>query len=222
MSINFTKQIKCPSCANLADMTLWQSITVSDSPDLKDDLLKGKVNIFRCASCGASALVPVPLLYHDEEKRLMISFSPCEETDKIRLFNEIKKTSRESGELSELSDYNLRFVCSYNEFLEKILISDSGLSDKTIEVLKLLVLMQESEKMENRVCMFGKKDGEQIEFMVQDKKEGQIYTSRVPMETYNTVSKSLKESGVKDRSFDWEIVDADYAASLLRGANNSL
>lgn len=222
MSINFTKQIKCPSCANLADMTLWQSITVSDSPDLKDDLLKGKVNIFRCASCGASALVPVPLLYHDEEKRLMISFSPCEETDKIRLFNEIKKTSRESGELSELSDYNLRFVCSYNEFLEKILISDSGLSDKTIEVLKLLVLMQESEKMENRVCMFGKKDGEQIEFMVQDKKEGQIYTSRVPMETYNTVSKSLKESGVKDRSFDWEIVDSEYAASLLRGANNSL
>ncbi|MBR5809449.1 MAG: hypothetical protein IKY39_05065, partial [Clostridia bacterium] len=93
---------------------------------------------------------------------------------------------------------------------------------KTIEVLKLLVLMQESEKMDSRVCMFGKKDGEQIEFMVQDKKEGQIYTSRVPMETYNTVSKSLKESGVKDRSFDWEIVDSEYAASLLRGANNSL
>lgn len=222
MSINFKKQIKCPSCSNLCEMTLWQSITVSDSQDLKDDLLKGKINIFRCASCGATALVPVPLLYHDEEKHLMISFSPCEESDKIRLFNQVKETSRDSGELAELSDYNLRFVCSYNEFLEKILISDSGLSDKTIEVLKLLVLMQESDKMENRVCIFGKKDGEQIEFMVQDKKEGQIYTPRVPMETYNTVAKSLKESGVKDRSFDWEIVDAEYAASLLHGRNNSL
>ena len=222
MSINFKKQIKCPSCASLSEMTLWQSITVSDSQDLKDDLLKGQVNIFRCASCGATALVPVPLLYHDEEKHLMISFSPCEEDDKIRLFNQVKETSRQSGELSELSDYNLRFVCSYNEFLEKILIFDNSLSDKTIEVLKLLVLMQDSEKMENRVCMFGKKDGEHIEFMVQDKKEGQIYTSRVPMETYNTVSKSLKESGVKDRSFDWEIVDSDYAASLLRGSNNNI
>ena len=70
--------------------------------------------------------------------------------------------------------------------------------------------------------MFGKKDGEQLEFMVQDKKEGQVYTSRVPMETYNTVAKSLRESGVKNYSFDWEIVDADYASSLLRGANNSL
>lgn len=222
MSINFKKQIKCPSCSNLSEMTLWQSITVSDSQDLKDDLLKGKVNIFRCASCGATALVPVPLLYHDEEKRLMISFSPCEDADKLRLFNQVKETSRESGELSELSDYNLRFVCSYNEFLEKILIFDNGFSDKTIEVLKLLILMQESDKMESRVCMFGKKDGEQLEFMVQDKKEGQVYTSRVPMETYNTVAKSLRESGVKNYSFDWEIVDADYASSLLRGANNSL
>jgi hypothetical protein len=42
------------------------------------------------------------------------------------------------------------------------------------------------------------------------------------MDTYNTVLKSLKESGVKDRSFDWEIIDSEYASSLLRGANNNL
>ncbi len=222
MSINTKREIKCPKCSSLSEITLWQSITVSDSQDLKEDLLKGKVNIFRCASCGAVALVPVPVLYHDEDKRLMISFSPCEDEDRLRLFNEVKETSRSSGELSELSDYNLRFVTTYNELLEKILIFDCGLSDRAIEVLKLLVLMQDSDKMENRVCMFGKKDGEQIEFMVQDKKEEQIYTSRVPMDTYNTVLKSLHDSGVKDKSFDWEIIDCEYASSLLRGANNNL
>lgn len=222
MSINTKKQIKCPGCGNLQDMTLWQSVTVSDSQDLKEDLLKGRVNIFRCASCGASALVPVPVLYHDEDKHLMISFSPCENEDKLRLFKEIRETSRSSGELAELNDYNLRFVCSYNEFLEKILIFDNNLSDRTIEVLKLLVLMQDPEKMDQRICMFGKKEENQIEFMIQDKKEGQVYTSRVPMETYHTVAKSLKDSGVKDRSFDWEIIDSEYAASLLRGSNNNL
>ena len=222
MSINTKREIKCPSCGNLSELTLWQSITVSDSPDLKEDLLKGKVNIFRCASCGAVALVPIPVLYHDEEKHIMISFSPCEDSDRQRLFCEVKETSRASGELSELSDYNLRFVTTYNELLEKILIFDNDLSDKTVEVLKLLVLMQESDKMDERICMFGKKDGDMIEFMVQDKNEGQIYTSRVPMETYNTVSKSLRESGVKDRSFDWEIVDSEYASNLLRGSNNNL
>lgn len=222
MSINTKREIKCPKCANLSELTLWQSITVSDSQDLKEDLLKGKVNIFRCSSCGAVVLVPMPLLYHDEDKRIMISFSPCEDSDRIRLFNEVKETSRSSGELNELSDYNLRFVTTYNELLEKILIFDSELSDKVIEVLKLLILMQDSDKMDDRLCMFGKVDGEQIEFMVQDKKEEQIYTSRVPMDTYNTVFKSLKESGVKNYSFDWEIVDADYAATLLRGSNNNL
>lgn len=222
MSINTNREIKCPKCSNLCELTLWQSITVSDSGDLKDDLLKGKVNIFRCASCGTVALVPVPLLYHDEDKQLMISFSPCEDSDRLRLFSEVKETSRQSGELSEFSGYNLRFVTQYNELLEKILIFDNGLSDKAIEVLKLLVLMQDSDKMNDRVCMFGKIEGEQIEFMVQDKKEGQIYTSRVPVDTYNTVLKSLKDSGVKEYSFDWEIVDAEYAAKLLQGSNNNL
>lgn len=222
MSINTKKEIKCPSCGNLQDMTLWQSVTANDSPDLKEDLLKGKVNIFRCSSCNAVALVPVPLLYHDEEKKLMISFSPCEEKDKKHLFEQVKETSRTSGELSELSGYNLRFVSEYNELLEKLLISDNGLWDKAIEVLKLLVLMQDNDKMADRVCMFGKAEDDLIEFMVQDKKEMQIYTSRVPMETYNTVAKSLKDSGVKEYSFDWEIVDSEYASALLHGTNNNL
>ncbi len=223
MSINIKREIKCPTCGTLQEMTVWQSITAKDSPDLKEDLLKGKINIFRCSSCGAVALVPTPLLYNDAEKKLMISFSPCaDELEKQRIFDRIKKSSHESGELAELEDYNLRIVSGYNDLLEKVLIFDSGMHDKGIEVLKLLVLMQESEKMQNRVCIFGKKEADFIEFMVQDKKEEQVYTSRVPLKTYETVSKSLKESGVKYKSFDWEVVDAEYAASLLRGTNNTL
>lgn len=223
MSINAKQEIKCPACNALQEMTVWQSITASDSPDLKEDLLKGKVNIFRCASCGLSALVPVPLLYSDSEKKLMISFSPCETEEQASdIFEEIKKTSKESGELSELDGYNLRFVSAYNDLLEKLLIFDGGMSDKVIEVIKLLVLMQEEDKMQNRVCIFGKKEEDFIEFMVQDKKEGQIYTSRVPFMTYETVYAGLKASGVKDKSFDWERVDAEYASRLLRGTNNIL
>ncbi len=223
MSINSKEQIKCPSCGTIQEMTVWQSITAEDSTDLKEDLLKGKVNMFRCTECGATALFPEPILYTDSSRNLMISFSPTNDAEeKVRLFEGIKKTSRESGELNELEDYNLRFTTAYNELLEKILIFDNGLDDKTIEVLKLLVLMQESDKMDNRVCMFGKADGDMIEFMVQDKKEGQLYTSRVPIETYRTVKQQLKESGVKDKSFDWEIVDLNYASALLRGTNNNV
>lgn len=222
MSINTKRQIKCPSCSALTEMTLWQSVTADDSPDLKDDLLKGRVNIFRCKECSQCALVPEPLLYTDAKNKLMISFSPCDEAKRAELFEKIKETSRKSGELEALDGYNLRFATEYNELLEKILIFDNGLNDKVVEVIKLLVLMQESDKMEQRVCIFGKRDAESIEFMVQDKKEEQIYTSKVPMLTYETVSRSLRESGVKFKSFNWELVDAEYASKLLRGANNNL
>ena len=223
MSINTTQQIKCPACQHLEEITLWQSITANDSPDLKDDLLKGKINIFRCSSCGQTALVPVPLLYRDDRAKLMISFSPCsDDAERAMLYESVKKTSKESGELDSFQDYNLRFVSAYNDLLEKLLIFDCGLHDKVIELLKLLVLMQDTDNMAHRVCMFGKKDADELEFLVQDKKEEKLYTSRIPMSTYETVKEQLKNSGIKYKSFDWEIIDADYASRMLYGMNNNL
>lgn len=223
MSINIKQQVKCPKCGQLSEVTVWQSITASDSADLKEDLLKGKINMFRCPSCSLAALMPNPMLYTDSDKKLMITFSPCsDETEKYRLFDSVKTVSKDSGELEGLNEYNLRFVSSYNELLEKILIYECGLHDKVIELLKLLVLMQDTEKMQNRTCMFGKLENNEIEFMVQDKKENQVYTSRVPMDTYRTVEEQLRQSGIKYKSFDWEIVDGEYASRMLYGMNNNM
>lgn len=222
MSISEKQTIKCPACGEISDLTVWESITADDSPDLKSDLLAGKINIFRCA-CGQKALFPSPILYTDDAKKLVVSFSPqTDDAEKRKLFEEIKKSSRESGELENYAGYNLRFVTSYNELLEKILIFDNNLDDKVLEVIKLLVLAQESDKMAQRACIFGKCDGGMIEFIVTDAKENQVYTSRVPLETYDTIKTQLSESGVKFKSFNWEMVDAEYASSLLRGRNNTL
>jgi len=223
MSINQTQQIKCPSCQTLQEVTLWQSITAADSPDLKEDLLKGKINIFHCPSCGQTALVPLPLLYRDDSVKLLISFTPCDDDlTRAKLYEKVKTTSRESGELKNFDDYNLRFVSEYNTFLEKVLIFDNGLHDKVVELLKLLVLMQDTDNMPHRTCMFGKKDGDELEFLVHDKKEEQLYTSRIPMTTYETIKEQLRNSGIKYKSFDWEIIDSDYASRMLYGMNNNL
>ena len=221
MSINTKQSVKCPKCGQLGDVTVWNSITVRDSEDLKSDLLAGKVNIFRCPSCGQTGLMPAPLLYNDEDKRLMISFSPCSDSKTAqKLYNEICRSSKESGEMEKLEGYNLRFVTDYNELLEKILIFDNDLNDKAIEVIKLMIIMQEPDKADNRKCRFGKTDGENMEFMIQDFKENQVYTSSVPQETYNTVWTSLRNSGVKEYSFGWETVNSAYASKLLNGINN--
>ncbi len=221
MSLNSKQNVRCPKCGQMTDVTVWNSVTVSDSADLKQDLLHGQVNMFRCPSCGHAALMPTPMLYHDEEKQLMVSFSPCNDPIlKSQLFDNIRKTSKESGELSKLEGYNLRFVTDYNELLEKILIFDNGMNDKTVEMIKLMILSQDIDKSVDRVCRFGKRDGDEIEFMIYDARENQTYTSRVPIATYKTVDTSLRESGVKPYSFDWEQVDGAYATKLLQGFNN--
>lgn len=219
MSLNTQEKIRCPKCGCLNDITLWQSLTVSDSEDLKQELLKGRLNILSCKECSAKALVPTPLLYHDEAKKLMISFMPTNDAAEADAqFNAVKKSSKSSGELDSLAGYNLRFVTSYNTLLEKILIFDAGLNDKTIEVIKLMVLMQEPDKADGRSALFGRKyeDGS-IEIMVQNLADGQIFTSRAPFETYVAVHNGLLSSGVKEVSFDWEVVDESYARKLLGG-----
>lgn len=205
MSLNLKQNVKCPKCGQMSEVTVWNSITVSDSVDLKQDLLSGKINMFRCPSCSYSALMPTPMLYHDENKKLMISFSPCnDEVLKHQLFDNVQKSSKESGELEKLEGYNLRFVADYNELLEKILIFDNGMNDKTIEVLKLMILSQDIEKAERRTCRFGKIENNVLEFMIYDTIENQTYTSQVPKETYDTIDLQLKQSGVKPYSFGWE------------------
>ena len=221
MSINSQQSVKCPKCGQLHEINVWNSITVSDSPDLKKDLLSGRINILRCDACSQVALLPEPMLYHDEEKRLLISFTPCDnEKIKAKLYCDLKENSKNSGELDNFEDYNLRFVTDYNSLLEKILVFDNGLHDKVTELIKMLILTQESEKADKRTAVFGKLENGELEFFVRDSSDGMCYTSRVPISTYETLYTELMNSGIKYKSFNWEEIDADYAAKMLRGLNN--
>lgn len=222
MSINIKQSVKCPKCGQMSDVTVWSSVTVKDGPDLKTDLLSGRLNMFHCPSCSQVGLMPHPMLYHDEDKKLMISFSPTNDAVlKQQMFENVEKSSRESGELEKLAGYNLRFVADYNELLEKVLIFDNNLNDKAVEVIKLMILSQDIEKSEQRTCRFGKAENGILEFMIHDSIENQIFTSSVPQETYDTVYNTLLESGMKPYSFGWEMVDSSYATRLLNGYNNN-
>ena len=222
MSINKKISVVCPKCGGLNEVTVWSVITVSDSPDLKNDLLSGKINILICADCGQRALLPDTLLYHDEKEKLLISFTPCgSEEVKEDMRKKLKYSYSDLKKELDLDGYNLRFVTEYNSLLEKILIFDNALNDKVCELIKLLILSQEPEKSDARTAVFGKRDGNELEFLVRDMSDGMCYTSRVPMSTYDTLYKSLAMSGIKFKSFEWEEVDSDYAARMLKGMNNN-
>ena len=220
MSLNTEQSIRCSKCGQMRAFTTWQSVRAEDA-DLKSEILKRRLNIFECDICGTQALYPEPLLYTDDEKRLMITFAPCaSDEEKKKIFDDIRSASRLSGELEEYAEYNLRIVYDYNDLIEKILIFDNGLNDKPVELIKLMILSQEPERAEKRRAVFGKKENNELEFLIRDTSDGMIYTSRVPMQSYETIYEQLRISGVKPYSFEWETVDREYAARLLNGVNN--
>jgi predicted RNA-binding Zn-ribbon protein involved in translation (DUF1610 family) len=76
MTLERSIKIDCPKCGINQTVTIWDSINVTEDPDLKEKLLKGEINIFRCQKCGDEAVIPMPLLYHDMEKRFFIQYYP--------------------------------------------------------------------------------------------------------------------------------------------------
>ena len=70
--------IQCPNCGQPNEAVVENLIDVSSNPALKSALLSGRLNAVNCSSCGVSSAVAAPLLYHDAENELLISFVPIE------------------------------------------------------------------------------------------------------------------------------------------------
>jgi hypothetical protein len=70
--------IKCPFCGAPTTVPLRQVVDVTEEPGLKNALLAGVLNAFRCPSCGNTASLASPFLYHDAEKELAFIFMPMQ------------------------------------------------------------------------------------------------------------------------------------------------
>lgn len=71
-------QIACPQCGKPAVAEIDQLIDVGQDPNLKNALLNGQTNVVICQSCGYQGNVPTPIVYHDPEKELLLTYFPPE------------------------------------------------------------------------------------------------------------------------------------------------
>ena len=69
-------QTSCPNCRQPLVAEIQQVIDVKENPQLKELLLAGGLNVVRCQVCGFQGPLPVPLVYHDREKELLLTFTP--------------------------------------------------------------------------------------------------------------------------------------------------
>ncbi len=71
-------QIRCPHCDTPFIMEVRSIVDIGEQPELKEQLLRGQLNVAECPSCHSAVALSAPLLYHDPEKELLVSFIPAE------------------------------------------------------------------------------------------------------------------------------------------------
>ena len=71
-------QIACPRCKQPITANVEQLFDVSADPGAKQRLLSGVSNMAHCPHCGFEGRLATPIVYHDADKELLLTYFPPE------------------------------------------------------------------------------------------------------------------------------------------------
>ncbi len=71
-------QIACPRCKQMISANVEQLFDVTSDPGAKQRLLGGVSNMARCPHCGYEGRLATPIVYHDADKELLLTYFPPE------------------------------------------------------------------------------------------------------------------------------------------------
>jgi hypothetical protein len=127
---------------------IQQLFDKNTDPEAKQKLLSGSANMVQCAACGYQGLYPTPIVYHDPEKEMLLTYFPPElgmslnEQEKMvgplinRVVNDLPMEKRKAYLFQAQS------MLTYQTMLEKILEADGVTKDMLEEQQKKLQLIQ--------------------------------------------------------------------------------
>ena len=71
-------QVSCPQCRQQIPANVEQLFDVTQDPGSKQRLLSGQSNVVACQFCGYHGRLATPIVYHDADKELLLTFFPPE------------------------------------------------------------------------------------------------------------------------------------------------
>ena len=119
--------IACPHCQIETDHKVIDHINIDRNPEMRAKVQDLSCFRVKCPNCGETLLVVHPCLYHDMSNQFMVWLWP-------------EEGQAPKAEFDPLAGYTLRVTDSLNTFREKINILEKGLDDRTIEIMKLLLV----------------------------------------------------------------------------------
>lgn len=70
--------VSCPQCKQPVAAEITRLFDVNENPQAKQILLSGAYNLIQCPTCGYQGQVPMPIVYHDPEHELLLTYFPPE------------------------------------------------------------------------------------------------------------------------------------------------
>jgi len=160
-------QTSCPQCQQPLVAEIFQVVDVNRNPQLKEILLAGGLNTALCQVCGFQGQLPVPLVYHDAEKEMLLTFNPPDanktmeekETDLAPLLKDIIDNLEPEERKGYL--FQPQAMLTMNNLVKNVLMGD-GITEEMIQ--------KQQEKMSLLDDLFTK-SGEQLRKAVIEKNQ---------------------------------------------------
>ena len=220
MAMRSKVNFKCPKCTTNVEAEQWTAVNGEKNPQQKLKILEGTLFKAKCKKCGHESSIGYPMLYNDTKQNYMIWLVYDEQEVKhvTDYFKKSKLEVSDSDDSDETVDSQCRqrIVMSPEALREKIMIFDSGLDDKMIEILKLAYAKEAQRTLRNdniAAAFFSNRDGEKRIEMYTEK--GKAFVSNVSKAIYDEIEGKYggKASYAEDRVY---IIDDVWALNLLR------
>ncbi len=141
-------QTSCPRCKTLVATEVEQIFDLNQDPQAKQRLLSGQVNVLHCPNCGYEGMVGTPVVFHDPDKELLLTFFPSEMglplNEQERMIGPLINQVVNRLPLEKRKAYILRpqSMLTFQTMIERILEGD-GISRQMIDdQQKRLALLQ--------------------------------------------------------------------------------
>ena len=142
------QRIACPQCRQPIVANVEQLFDVTAEPRAKQMLLSGVANVARCQTCGYEGPLSTPIIYHDNEKELLLTFFPPElampVNEQERIIGPLIKRITDSLPMEKRKGYLLKpqSFFTFQSMIERILGAD-GITPEMLKAQQDRVTMIE-------------------------------------------------------------------------------
>ena len=140
--------VTCPRCHQPTIAEVEQLFDMNVDPTAKQRLLSGATNVMLCPSCGYQGPISKPIVYHDPEKELLLTYFPpssgLQRNDQERMIAPFMTQITNNLPPEKRKAYLLRpqTMLTMESLLEKILEADGITREMIEDQQKKLALLQ--------------------------------------------------------------------------------